>query len=213
MTALETQLTRPLLFWISPGDTRCASRGDAAVAFCVVATMHVVAVWSIAPAVMPAGSLASARLVAPLLFLQMAIVVATLAVRWALVTYFVWSLSTWRNARVKEAIPYFGVVVMADAVTAAQMSVVSMVARVSDAGARSYLQAPRMGLDLAIAPSSPLGAAFLSSVDGFAIWYAIIVSIGLEAACGVRRRDAIMIVLFMWVFSVALRVILPAVAG
>lgn len=213
MTALETQLARPLLFWISPGDTRCASRSDAAVAFSVIATMHVVAVWSIAPAVLPAGSLASVTVVAPLLLLQMAIVVATLAVRWTLVTYFVWSLSIWRNARVKQAVPYFGVVVMADAVTAAQMAVVSMAARFSDAGARSYLQAPRMGLDLVVAPASPLGAAFLSSVDGFAVWYGIIVTIGLEAACGIRRRDAILIVLLMWVISVALRVILPAVAG
>jgi hypothetical protein len=35
-------------------------------------------------------------------------------------------------------------------------------------------------------------------VDGFAVWYGVIFLLGLETACGVSRRHAIMIVLFLW---------------
>jgi len=208
-----TTAVKPLLFWISPTDTRCVTRSDAAAAFVVVSMMHVLAAWSVMPAVMPAGSFSSPRAVALLLVVQMAIVVLTLAMRWMAITYFVWALSGFLGSTTRRVLPFFGVVVMADAVTAAQMAVASIVARVSQSGARTYLEAPRMGLDLAFRAESPFGAAVLSSLDGFAAWYAIIVVLGLHAAAGVRRRDGMVIVAAMWLVSVALRVILRAVAG
>jgi hypothetical protein len=52
----------------------------------------------------------------------------------------------------------------------------------------------------------------VSTADGFTVWYAVIFVLGLSAACQVGRARAIGIVSFLWVMSVALRVILPVVA-
>lgn len=201
---------KPLLFWISPTDVRCSSLADAVAAFVVIATMHVVAAWSVIPAVMPGNALTSYRTVAVLLLLQLVVVTGTLAVRWGLITYFAWTLGTWFGASTRSLLPYFGVVVMADGVTAAKMAVASVVARMSEAGARSYLQAPRMGLDLVFQPESPLATAILSSVDGFALWYGVIVVLGLRSACGLRGGHAILVVLCLAILSTAVRLIVPA---
>lgn len=213
--ALQSQppaLLKPLLFCVAPSEVRCESRTELLTAIVTVVCLHAAAMWSVVPLTIPPGTVVSAKAVAGLLTVQLALVAAGLVVRWALVTYFVWAMSAIRQ-QATTLVSAGGLVVMADVVTAVQLATVSVVARYTSIGAQSYLQAPKMGLDLFFSVDSPWLGAILSSVDVFAVWYSVLMYAGLHAGCGFSRRGAALLVVGLAVLSVAVRVIAASFAA